>query len=372
MKVWIILLVFIVSGYSQATQNSISPSFFVDIQGNQNCIIVVGEKGTATDVIEASRLAVEIGEFVSRTREIPVVEEVSVIHENIGAGTCIVETPLQMDTLWYFDDFGVYGNGNDRFDVWETHEEIQLYIEDIEYFDDFLRVYKGNGYLDFSTIYRIDNVRSPPQVWVYSCREGVRGHITGLHYQETVSYMIVDPYFVYYNYLPEVKIFNTVYTVVYIDSTVLITGVPHLEYVYVYKDEPFKAGEYTISLIDVDVDHNKCYLRVQGPQVQIQFWMVLDSLHGFSSSLQEMSPGIVEIDSDGDGNTDHIENTVTGQSELDVWGHNVNRVADLVIDGIKTFIGENIGVYLGVYWVEDIITWSQRNCCDPFVRYPQF
>lgn len=358
-----------------SSYESIPHSFFVDKDGSQNCLIIVGEKADAADIIEASRLAVTIGELFSSKREIPVVDEVDVIHENIPAGTCIVETPLQLSTLWYFDDFGVYGNGNDRFDLWEIHEEIQLNIEDIGEIDPFLIKSRGNGYLDFYTIYRIDNVRSPPYLWVDSFVQNIQGeHISGFYYQQKRMYGIVHPYFVFNGYLPEICLFDTVYTVIYTDSSGLITGEPHLEYIYLYKDEPIRVGEFTISLIDVDVDHNKCYLKVGGSQVQDEFWMILDPLHGFSTNTQEIgSEEVIAVDLNNDGVTDYLDKAVTGSSELDVWAHALSGpgIADLVIDGIKVFIGEKIGVYLGVYWVEDALVWREKTCCDPFVKYPQ-
>ena len=355
-------------------------SFFVGVNGSQNCIIVVGESADAADIIKASTLATTIGELSIQETDRPVVEEVGVSYEDVKAGTCLVVTPFELNTLWYFDDFGVYGNGNGRFDAWETHEEIQLYIDDMKEYDPFLGVYKGNGYLDFSTIYRIDNVRSPPYIIVDSYTEDPKGlHITGLQYEDVVHYVIVDPYFVYYGYLPEIVLFDTVYTVVYIDTSLLITGTPHIEYVYVYKNQPVKAGNYIITLNDVDLDHNKAFLRVEGLSVRDEFWMVLDPVHGFSPHIQEMGADeILSIDLDQDGIIDHFEKAVAGESELDVWGHSLFSsaqvrygIADLVIDGIKTFIGDEIGVYLGLYWVEDIILWREETCCDPFVKYPQ-
>jgi hypothetical protein len=350
---------------------SIPYSFFVDQNGYQNCLIVVGEKADASDIIEASRLAVVISELFSQKTEMPVLDENSVVYDDVNPDTCIVITPLELPTLWYFDDFGVYGNGNIRFDLWETHEEIQLYIEDIREYDPFFGSFAGNGYLDFSTILRIDNIRSPPQMWVDSLSESPGGkHITGLQYQRSGSYIIVDPYFVYYGLLPEIELFGELYTVLYINSGQLITGIPHLEYVYVYEDQPFKAGEFTISLLDVDVDYNKVHLQVQGPGVGETFWMVLDPAHGFSSNVQKMGADeVIALDYDGDGIIEYFGKEVVGESELDVWGH--SGIADLVIDGIKTFIGEKIGVYLGVYWVEDMIRWGEKTCCDPFVIHPQ-
>jgi hypothetical protein len=353
-------------------------SVLVTAEGRQKCIIVVGENADSSDIVEASRLAVAIGELSAKKAEIPVVEKASVTYENVPPGTCVVVTPLQLETLWYFDDFGVYGNWNDHFELWETHEEIQLYIEDITTFDPFFRALKGNGFLDFSTIYRIDNVRAPPYIWVYSYMEGVRyNHITGLQHHEQWNYAVIDPFFVYNEYIPEICLFGTIYNVVYIDTSLLVTGVPHLEYVYVYKDQPFRAGEYTISLLDVDVDHNKCYLRVQGPRIRQEFWMVLDPMHGFSPDVQEMGSEVVAVDYDNDGVTDYYAKTLTGLSELDVWGHSLvyrynYSVADLVIDGVKVFIGETIGVYLKVYWIEDAVIWYETTCCDPFVIFPQY
>jgi len=380
MTKWVcVVMVALVFCAVEGSSYSIPRSFFVD-EERQNCVIVVGEKADATDIIEASRLAAVIGEIFSQEIEVPVVEEVGVTFEDVPPGTCVTVTPLQLHTLWYFDDFGVYGNGNNACDAWETHEEIQLYIEDIPDFNPLLGRSLGNGYLDFSTIYRIDNVRAPPYVVVDSYTEGVPGeHIIGLHYQKELHYLIIDPYFVYYEYLPKISLFGKEYTVVYIDTSLLITGNPYLEYVYLLENQPFKAGDYTITVKDVDVDHNKAYLRVNGPGVREEFWMVLDPLHGFSANLQEMGRDqVITIDFNGDGITDHVEKTLVGLSELDVWGHSLFAfsqlqygIADVVIDGIKTFIGQGIGVYLGVYWVEDVVVWNERTCCDPFVIYPQ-
>ncbi len=378
-KIWMnVVLISLLFSAVANSENHVLDSFFTTADGRQNCLLVVGEKADSSDIVEASRLAVAVGELSAKKAEIPVVEKVSVTYENVPPGTCVVVTPLQLDTLWYFDDFGVYGNGNDRFELWETHEEIQLLIEDIKEVDPFFRALKGNGFLDFSTIYRIDNVRAPPYLWVYSYMEGVRyNHITGLQHHEQRNYAIVDPFFVVNGYIPEICLFGTIYNVVYIDSSLLVTGVPHLEYIYLYEDQSFTAGEYTISLLDVDVDHNKCYLRVDGQRTREAFWMVLDPLHGFSPDLQEMGSAVVAVDFDNDGVTDYYATTLTGLSELDVWGHSLISgysygVADLVLDGIKVFIGEDIGVYLGVYWVEDAIIWYETTCCDPFVIFPQY
>ncbi|MGC1122460.1 MAG: S-layer protein [Candidatus Methanofastidiosia archaeon] len=373
----LLLLVLLLGTAGENTR--IPDSFFVTAQGDQNCLIVVGVEADAADIVEASRLAAVIGDISSRRKETPVVREIKVSYENVGLGSCIVVTPQELPTLWWFDDFGVYGNGNGTFQKWETHEEIQLSIEDIPVADPFLGVPMGNGYLDFSTIYRIDNVRSPPYLMVDSYTEGTRGdHVTGLHIEDTYRYIIVDPYFVYYGYLPEVCIFDTGYKVVYIDSSVLITGEPHLQYVYLYKDTPFKAGSFTISLLDVDVDHNKCYLKVEGPQFRELFWMGLDPLHGFSPDLQDMGSEPVGVDTDNDGIPDQYFKTLTGRSELDVWGHPLfsfsqvrYQIADLVIDGIKIFVGETVGVYMGFYWVENVTIWPEKTCCTPFVKYPQ-
>ncbi len=350
-------------------------SFFVEKDGSSNCLIVVGESADASDIIEASRLAAVIGELSARQLKLPIVSEESVTYENVPPGSCIVVTPSELSTLWYFDDFGVYGNGNTKFDPWETHEEIQLYIEDIKELDPFLKKYTGDGYLDFSTIYRIDNVRGPPLIFVYSRREGFSERVTGLHYEDQVGYLIVDPFFVGSGYLPEMCLFDKEYTVLYIDSSALITGMPHLDYVYVYVDEPLRIGEFTISVLDVDVDHNKCYLEVRGPYFREAFWMVLDPRHGFSH-LQKRGT-LTALDYNDDGVVDYVDKEIPGTSELDVWGHSLFSfrsaygIADLVIDGIKIFIGEKKGVHMGVYWVEDLIIWPEMECCDPFVKYPQ-
>lgn len=394
MKSWILLVVLALSLSMQGSiashdgsggpyppgQNSLPISFFMTPQRTQNCLIVVGETADARDIMEASRLASALGHLLTRDQKVPIIEEVSVTHEGIPPTTCIVETPLTLPTLWYFDDFGVYGNDNDRFDPWETHEEIQVYIEDIPERDP-LMGWVGDGYLDFSTILRIDNVRAPPYITVTSLQEDPRGvQVMDLHLMEEWHYFIVDPYFVYFEYLPQIELFDSLYSVLYIDSSLLITGTPHLEYVYLYVGETFTAGSYTISVLDVDKDHNKVYLRVAGPGTQEEFWMVLDPEHGFSPSLQKSSTGnFLSFDYDHDGTPDYFNKWIVGRSELDVWGHSIIATrgtthfgfADIIIDGIKTFIGESVGAYFGIYWVEGMHIWPEMTCCDPFVKYPQ-
>ncbi|MBU7043715.1 MAG: DNRLRE domain-containing protein [Theionarchaea archaeon] len=356
------------------------PSFFMTPEREQKCLIVVGETADAADIMAASRLAAVLGHLLTRESSVPIIDEVSVSHNNVPPGTCIVETPHTLPTLWYFDDFGVYGDDDDRFDPWETHEEIQLYIDDLPERDPFME-WMGNGYLDFSTILRIDNVKSPPYITVTSLQERPRGEqVNDLHIMEEWYYLLVDPYFVYMGYVPQIELFDSLYQVMYIDSSLLITGTPHLEYVYLCEGETFTAGSYRISVLDVDTDHNKIYLRVTGPGLREEFWMVLDPEHGFSPNLQMSTTGnFLSLDFDHDGTPDYFNTWIPGKSELDVWAHSIMNmggtlragVADVVIDGIKTFIGESVGAYLGIYWVEEMHIWPEMTCCDPFVTYPQ-
>lgn len=379
MKLWILcVIVLSISLFpAKSAQNTpdtiselevqrISKSFFINLDESQNCIVVVGEKATADNIIEASRLATVIGNISKKDKKIPIIEEVDITHENIPPHTCIVETPLELETLWYFDDFGVYGNDNGRFDPWETHEEIQLYIEDFLVRDHF-NGYAGDGFLDFSTILRIDNIRCPPYIQVTShFQRPSQEPIIDLDYDVMQYYRIVDPFYIANEYIPRISLFGVEYHVIYIDSRQLITGIPHIDYVYVYENQPVTIGDYTINVRDVDIDHNKAYLSISGG-ARSEFWMVLDPEHGFSPSLQTAgSQDILSYDTDGDGTPDYYSNDEIGRSELDVWGNG----HDFVIDGIKTFIGETVGIYLGVYWVEDYKVWSETDCCDPFVKYP--
>ncbi|MBU7033163.1 MAG: DNRLRE domain-containing protein [Theionarchaea archaeon] len=379
MKLWILCVIVLsislfpvisaqnISGMiSELESQRISKSFLVNIDGSQNCIVVVGEKATADTIIEASRLATVIGNISRKDKKIPIIEEVDIIHENIPPHTCIVETPRELETLWYFDDFGVYGNDNGRFDLWETHEEIQLYIEDFLVRDHF-NGYTGDGFLDFSAILRIDNIRCPPSIRVTShFQRPSQEPIVDLDYDIMQYYRIVDPFYIINGYIPRISIFGVEYDVIYIDSRQLITGTPHIDYVYVYKNQPLTIGDYTINVKDVDVDHNKAYLSISGG-TRGEFWLVLDPEHGFSPSLQNAgSQGILSYDTDGDGTPEYYSNDEIGRSELDVWGNG----HDFLIDGIKTFIGETVGIYLEVYWVEDYKVWSETDCCDPFVKYP--
>ena len=364
-------------------------------------------------------------------------------------------TPINytLEPLWYFDDFYnvFWGNGNSQFDPWETHEEIQIRFDDfydpyhgmfLEYSDCLACLYGGDivllnmwdgrlgnlwGWFAIpGLIYRADNIFVPPTIDVemkYNHPAGV--HIVGLDYERRRIFTVPEPWMVYWEMLPQFKLFNTIYTVVdagpcldansrtgelgpLVDKPYLVTGDPHFEpQVYLYKHEPMDFGPYTVELLDADVDHNKAWFEIsQDGELLESFWMVLDPLHGFSPNIQQMGfpfngydtwddidgdgeldPGeftnIISYNYDGEDPPEYYNKWVVGRAEKDVWGdyqwkyYIDNRndawllftITDFVIDGVKVFIGAQgtIGIEIKVYWLENKKAWYNRLCCDPWV-----
>jgi hypothetical protein len=482
-----------------AAQDVPPTDFFIDPDtGQPNVVIVVGSDAAAMDVVSATMIAAKIGTmtFTEETGEATFTRTFKAIHENIdpfiwwtslgtwindpaysspewGLGWPTVDVPdaspyaswdnnftpinYTLGSLWYFDDYYnlYWGDGDQHFDPWETHEEIQLrfddfwdvqwdmqlvyencwaclYGGDIDLYNSWDSTIFGNFWAWYAIpglIYRADNIFVPPYIACYMKYNHPAGvHIVGLDYERRQTFYVPDPLLVYWGMLPQFKFLGTVYTVVdggavldmngrtgalgsRFNTPYLVTGTPNYSpQVYLYKHEPMDFGSYTVELKDADVDHNKAWFVVsKDGEVQEDFWMVLDPMHGFSSNLQQMGPGfnaydtwndidgdgvidpdeftnVISYDYDGDGVPDYYNKWIVGRTEKDVWGdyqweaYEDNRgdwwylvkITDFVLDGVKVFIGAQgtIGIEIKVYWLEDKKIWYNHLCCDPWVTEP--
>jgi hypothetical protein len=466
-----------------AAQNVPPTDFFIDPEtGQPNMAIVVGSGAAAMDVVSATMLAAKVGTmtFIEKPGEITFTKTYKAIHEDIdpiivwgyppgtpwiGGLTATVtqlwaigfptvdvpdaspylgwefnNTPINytLGSLWYFDDYynAYWGNADEHFQPWETHEEIQIRFDDFyntqtdmlfEYSDCVACLYGGDidlynrwDYLAFQNlwawyaipglIYRADNIFIPPTIeCVMDYNHPAGTHIIDLDYERQLRFYVPDPYLVYYEMMPQFKLFNTVYTVIdggpvldmndrtgelgpLFGTPYLVTGIPHYEpQIYLYKHDPLEFGPYAVELMDADVDHNKAWFEISKDGELVEsFWMVLDPEHGFSPNLQMKGykDTIIALDygEEPDGIPDYYNKWIVGRAEKDVWGqrqwesYTDNRgdpwylfvVPMFVIDGVKVFIGAQgtIGIEIKVYWLEDKKVWYNHLCCDPWVTEP--
>ncbi|MBU7028517.1 MAG: S-layer protein, partial [Theionarchaea archaeon] len=390
-----------------AAQDVPPEDFFVDpATGEPNVVIVVGSGAAAMDVVSATMLAAKIGTmtYTEEPGEVTFTKTYKAVHENIdpflinfnvgpwlpsttiiqaqvwGLGFCTVDVPdagpylgwefnytpinYTLASLWYFDDYyNVYwGDGDEHYDPWETHEEIQIRFDDFyDTQDDMFFVYSDclaclyGGDIDLyniwdgdlgnlwawyaipGLIYRADNIFVPPSIAVYMKYNHPYGrHIVGLDYERRRTFYVPEPWMVLWGMLPQFKLFHTIYTVVdagpvldqngrtgelgpLFGTPYIVTGDPNfMAQVYLYKHEPMEFGPYKVELMDADVDHNKAWFVISQDGDEIaNFWMVLDPLHGFSPNLQQM--GIPfnaydtwnDLDGDGEIDPDEFGNIIT-------------------------------------------------------------
>jgi len=430
-----------------AAQDVPGTEFFVDPEtGEPNVVIVVGSGAAAMDVVSATMLAAKIATmtYTEKPGEVTFTKTYKAVHEDIdpfivkshagnwinqawladvwGLGFPTVDVPdagpylgwehnatpinYTLGSLWYFDDyFNVYwGNGDEHFQPWETHEEIQIRFDDFySTQDDMFLVYSGcvaclyGGDIDLynkwddelgnlwawyaipGMIYRADNIFVPPYIIVsmdYSYPGGV--HITGLDYNRVRNFAVPEPWMVIWEMLPQFKLFNNIYTVIdagpcldinsrtgewgpLFNTPYVVVGDPHFEaQIYLYKHEPMDFGSYTVELMDADVDHNKARFEVSlDGEVLESFWMVLDPLHGFSPNLQQQgdtgSIYVLPIDFNGDGGIDdyYYNKWIVGRAEKDVWGdyqwiYYVDNRGDMwLLFTVTDFILDGVKVFIG-------------------------
>jgi len=426
-----------------------SKDFLITSDGKPAAMIVVGESAAATDVVAASLLAAKIGSLAVKTEVVNLpASRYAAKHDNIGPGQTVVDVPdateydnaywwtppgtasaqsYTLSSLWWYDDrdHALYGNGDGKFDPWETHEEIQVRFDDLyniknkEYqltglpLQDHLADLAGGDILlnlqppDVpGLIYRADNIRVPPMINLTSDRltwgtQFSEHYIrTDLDFYWTNTIRVPDPHFWYYGGLPTFKLLGKEYTVIE-GSHVLDYntrtgqrgskyGTPYLTTgkaqfwieQYLYKDEPLTFNGYQVVVNDVDVDHNKAFVEITNPKGESKkFWMILDAEHGFSPNLQQW--GVTG----GYGVPGNPWGALrVGYSKDDVWFDShwvdyqddagdtwlVAQVVDFALDGISVFVGANgtTGMLVNVYAAEDAMGWYSQLCCTPYVEEP--
>ena len=478
-QIWVLITgITLTITITSATAGTILPEFFYNPEtGEPAVVIVVGNKAASMDVVAATMLASAIGALTSESGE--PFAPLKISHQNIGLlfnntellkiGFPTVDVPdpvLYWEwehnptlityplSLWYFEDTNSFWSNTDgRFQPWETHEEIQVRFDLSShttssdsaclYGEDFT-LYKIDDlwYTVPGLIYRIDNIFAPPTVQVE------RGNILPQHFlirQDLEPYcvfFIPEPWMIILERLPQFKLFHNIYTVVdagpVLDINLttgeksslhgtpyIITGTPHFETAFLYLNEPAEFGEYSVEVLEVDVDHNKAFMGVSlegkvidsfqitaDPYLCDGFppqWppVVTEEKYGFSPIVRGLPFSSYDtwndLDEDGEVDPTEFTNIITydcntdGVPDFNKWVvyHGEKKLwvdatwfiyqddqsvywllfnsVDIAIDGIKVFIGAGgiVGVQVIVYWLEDRTCWYNRLCSDPWAENPQ-
>lgn len=422
---------------SSPTSNTPPIEFFIDQKtDNPNVNIIVGNKAAPQDVISATLLTSKIGTMVYAEKGIFLTEEYDPIHYEIDPLLFSLEKKFDFDdeaiaqlmylgfptldvpdsslyqeweynatsinytlgSLWYFDDnpHAFWGNNDEKFQPWETHEEIQtrfdsqsdtkndlfltpqdhlpcLYGEDI-------RLYKcdeefGNltdGYILPGLIYRADNIFVPPMVSIITEYKSTIGNsLSDVDLRQYTNLFVPEPWMVLLNRLPSFKLFNEIHTVIdagpMLDLNIitneignlhgtpyLVTGQPTFEtQIYLYKNKPIKFPSCTIELIEVDIDNNEAFIEVfnQGELLD-SFSMLLNSRNGFSPNpKQKFSPfSTYQTWNDRNDNGELDSGEFTNIETYDIDHDGIFDCNRWVVD----FVQEDIWVgYKWIYYTDD-------------------
>jgi len=375
-------------------------SFFVE-EGQIRSVIVVGSQAAAQDVASATTLAVFLGSQTYTETSVQVNPEICISeHEDVPTGTTIYDDPLTLKSLWYQDTLP-WGDLDGDFDPWETHEEIRITPSDITELnngaltpDGILEILGMEQTLGLpGVLYAADNVRIPPKTWVKSTKPVLGyNHSVDLDYFGTIIYPLphpaVDP--------PAFMLLGELYHVIdagFLRDYIVDRQMENPEYripiAYVLVGEPLyyweqyievgEKREYkgkTLELVDVDVDHNKAYIRIYDANLGEIFagLMALDPEHGFSPKLQEV--GVTGGNAIAVGRSQH---DVAVISETAYYWDNQGLFhfqyswPIFAVDGISVFTGaagKSYGLQCNVYLLDRFFLFKDRYCCVPFSDDP--
>jgi hypothetical protein len=435
------------------------PEFFVNPDtGESNVVIVVGSQAASEDVKAATLLATyiqkeqnEVHFFKAVHTNIHVLQNIS-IEDQEGRGFTTVDVPdasayatqdttpitYTLSSLWYFDDttHHFWGNGDDQFQPWETHEEIQIRFDSPpgKPCQPYLCGSTDTDYDVPGLIYRADNIVVPPSIMVeipccYPRPEAVVS-LCDCFGRRIVA--VPEPWLVIHEMLPQFTLFNTCYTVVdggavqdinfrtgepgpLFGTPYILTGTPHFETETLYLNEPIHFGSYTVELLDIHMKQNMGLFQVSDDGVIDSFWMIIDPLYGFSPNVQKRFPfDVYDNCHDINGNkvidpgeitnitnvpgkmnwpkgsipkkwiVDFIKDDWASERE-DIW---VDYMWDYYVDdqgdvwGVVFFttiivdsiklLDDSSGIEIQVYWLEDEQLWYNHLCCDPWVTESHF
>jgi hypothetical protein len=445
--------------------------FFVDENNKIAVTLVVGKKAAAMDVVSTTILAAALGTMTyNENDDLTLTKTYSAVHGNIPLldekrGVPTVDVPdnniytewdnnipsltYTLQGLWYFDDSDhkFWGNGDGIFQPWETHEEIQLQftIVNQDASSDCMAGLPGWGFDndtsenkkwntirgDWNTmggiINRADNIFVPPTILIDVLKEEDQKDETFFPLSKLYPYTVLfvpEPWMVIQEWLPCFSLLGTTYTVVdagpVLDINLntgkkgslhglpyIITGDPHIEEVFLKKGEPRDFSEYSVELLDVDVDNKRAHLSVSiYGEVLEYFWIPVASEDGFSPDIytkfpfdaykccsdqnknKTIDPGEVNsvtfYDFNKDGTPDYAK-PIVDRIEQGAWAdytwyyYTDNKGAcwilftkvDLVVDAVDIVIEEGaISLKSTVYWLENGKWWYARSCAKPFISDP--
>ncbi|MBU7020636.1 MAG: S-layer protein [Theionarchaea archaeon] len=443
----------------------IPAEFFVHEEtGTTAVTIVVGKQAAAMDVVSATLLAAAIGTMsFAESDDLIIIGAYSASHDDIrlldeeNGGMPAVDVPdsapyaewdnttspltYTLGGLWYFDDeeHAFWGNGDGTFQPWETHEEFQLQF-DLERASTssgcrtclygWEKEIHEQGHSEWSRIsgiiYRADNIFVPPTILVDLQKEEPPNFPYAEDFDPYTLLFVPEPWMVIHDHLPCFTLFGDMYTVIDAGPVLdvnfitgkagslhgmpyIITGQPHFEEVLLKKGDPYTVADYSVELLDVDIDNNRAYFSASMyGEVLEYFWVVLDPLTGFSSEVysenfpfaayqcctdvnrnRRLDPGeltaLATYDYDSDGVRDY-EKPIIHRIEEGAWadytwfyytndrgqGSLLFSAVDIVIDGIQIVTGEGgaLAVRSNVYWLENKKFWYGRSCASPWTSDP--
>jgi len=339
-----------------------------------------------------------------------------------------VRVEYTLGSLFFFDEDSrawFYTHPDGIFQAWETHEEIQIRFDDLYltggkefrlsgyHFQDHIADLAGGDVNPSRVfpltptftpdipglIYRIDNIRRPRQLEVsgyslsFPLYEGVW---VDTHAEGANVFYMPEPYAIGRKMMPRIHVFGKEHKVVDAtflwdydlshkmqdadwelgDGYIIITGEPRFYgEQYLYEDSPQNFDGYEILVRDVDRDHNKIFLSITTPPGDnVELWMILDPLHGFSSTPPLMSQTGEVTEYNGWSKSDVFFRTqrITYRDEAG-YAHYQYAYPLFAIDGISAFVGAGgtVGGSFNIYTLSDAVEFRTHPCCMPYVDEPQ-
>ncbi|MBU7031477.1 MAG: S-layer protein [Theionarchaea archaeon] len=329
---------------SSLTFPEIPHEFFIDSSMQLQVTIVVGERAASMDVAAATSLATALGSISSPEKDPLLSAMVSYAPDLLFPGNEVSEKIEKMGTpvvfvpdgrlygmtdlvtsffpLQYFDDpHGFWGTGDNTFQPWETHEEIQLWSRDVTspceiclYGGD-IPLFREHSTVDLEyflslsgMIYRIDNIFAPPVIMIESKYIEPFNILFAWDPNPYRKIFVPEPWMVMQGRLPHFTLHDTVYTVVDagpildIDKNIdkrgpmhgkpsLLTGIPHYEPgILLHKDEPREYGRYSLVLRNILSEKNSAEMELYSFGELIEaFELVLNPEEGFLAEKDSLS-----------------------------------------------------------------------------------
>ncbi|MGD2073076.1 MAG: hypothetical protein PVG65_06270, partial [Candidatus Thorarchaeota archaeon] len=405
--------------------------------------IVVGEKAASMDVVAATNLAAALGTLYSEDESDALFsmvksytpdflfssDEVSGILQEMRTPIVFVpdEEPYQnpfvasFSPLQYYDDsHGFWGTGDNIFQPWETHEEIQLWTSDVRSACEIclhgrdIPLFKGiiwslsiHDFLSLpGLIYRIDNIFAPPVIMIESAYIEPSHSFFAWDGNPYRKIFVPEPWMVLHERLPQFTLCDTVYTVVdagpILDINMnteeigplhgkpsLLTGIPHYDLgVILHKDQPREYSRFSMVLKNINPESNTAEMEFYSRGELIEsFELVLNPEEGFLPKRDdqffpsydayedtdrdrkldplELSSQYTFYDFDSDGKDDFRKWIVDTLSQdmyyAFLWEYYTSSFDSYILSGYPELIIDGVDVCEGGQAVEVNVYWLEQG-----------